>query len=476
MPKLTKERAQELLWDRGDLRFKLRDYQTVLYDKVSQNTSDVTVVNCARRFGKSFVLVLKALEKAIKCTNSNPIIIIASATAKELEDFIIPSFKIILDDCPDDIWPGWEEGYLRSKKKFVKFRNGAEIRLIGLDRNPDGGRGSYCDLYIIDEAAFTNNIKYIISSVASPMKRGRAGSKIILSSTPSPDPSHPFKELCERAQKAGNYIELTIMDNKSISEKEREIIRTVECLDESSWLREYMCRFVVDENLAITPEFDRESHVVSEMPEPDYFPYVHKYVAMDLGVKVDLTAILYAYFDPVTKKICIQAEQTINGPEMTTPVLVDMVVNKEQELWQGIQPYRRISDSDNPLLIQDLGYLHNLYFMVTNKDSLHAMVNEVRTFLKDDRIIIHKSCEKLIGCLEGGIWNKQRKAFGRSHLFGHYDHLAALVYLIRNLDQFSYPIPEYYQLEGKSTENRVFRKKDKQSTKNAKTLKKIFGV
>lgn len=476
MPRITKEQAQELLWFRGDLRFKLRKEQEQLYDMFSKDTKDFIVANCSRRFGKSFILCLKAIEAALTCPNPYPRIKLATSTAKNLEEFILPAFRIILEDCPEDLWPGWSEGYMRSKKKFVGFPNGAEIQLIGIDRDPDGGRGAYCDLYIIDEAAFVTNLTYIISSVASPMKRGRDGARIILSSTPSTEPAHPFQELCELAKKDGNYIELTVLDNETIMSIPGELDQIKkECLTESDFLREYMCKFVVDETLAITPEFSHKKHVLAKHNRPDYYEFLHKYVAMDLGVKIDLTAILFAYYDYVSKTIVIEGEAEINGPEMTTPALQELIKRRERKLWGRQEPYRRVADNDNPLLLQDLGYLHKMHFMATGKDNLHAMVNEVRTMLKANRIKIHKNCKKLLGCLEYGVWNDKRKQFGRSAMYGHYDHLAALVYLVRNIDQFTNPIPHYYELTDEQRKNMII-KDTKRTSKNAGVLAKLFGI
>ena len=37
-------------------------------------------------------------------------------------------------------------------------------------------------------------------------------------------------------------------------------------------------------------------------------------------------------------------------------------------------------------------------------------------------------------------------AFGRSKKYGHYDHLAALVYLVRGIDTNTNPIPKLYKI------------------------------
>jgi hypothetical protein len=72
------------------------------------------------------------------------------------------------------------------------------------------------------------------------------------------------------------------------------------------------------------------------------------------------------------------------------------------------------------------------------------MINLVREWVKDGRIIIDKSCTELLGCLRNAIWDKNKKELSRSKVFGHFDALMALVYLVRNLDTTTNPIPKYF--------------------------------
>jgi hypothetical protein len=64
------------------------------------------------------------------------------------------------------------------------------------------------------------------------------------------------------------------------------------------------------------------------------------------------------------------------------------------------------------------------------------------------RLIVHPGCKELIGCLRSGIWNKTRTEFGHSDRFGHFDALAALMYLVRNIDRTYNPIPATYGMMG----------------------------
>lgn len=464
MPQISPIKAQQALYKRGILTWKLHKGQKVIEDAYNKYFRKLFVSNCARRFGKTFWTSLKAVECAISCKNPLPRVKFAAATRTDLKEFAIPAFEQILSDCPPEIAPQWKA----SDTKYVFPHNGAEIQLIGLDKRPDGGRGNYVDLYIFEEAGFIKNLSYLYGSVVAPMTLNRPGSRVIMASTPPSTPDHDFQAFCERAQKQNSYAELNIYQNPMLAEKEIEEAHA-ECLDESEWLREYMCQFVVDKNKAIIPEWNDDCARAIERPA--YFDFLHKYVAMDLGVKIDLTAILFGFYNPKVRTLYIEDEAEINGPAMTTIGLRDLVKKKERELWERALPYKRIADNDNRLLLQDLGYLHGLHFIPTGKDELHAMVNELRVFIKDGRLIIDPKCKKLLGCLRYGIWNDRRNSFKRSPLYGHYDHLAALVYLIRNLDQSSDPVPGIQHDEAVT-----FVKKKRTAKRLEESVKKLVNL
>jgi hypothetical protein len=185
--------------------------------------------------------------------------------------------------------------------------------------------------------------------------------------------------------------------------------------------------------------------------DPNYV-YFHKYVSMDLGVR-DLNVTLFAYYDFSRAKLVIQREHVMNGPDMTTPKLHAAISEIEKELWQGKEPYKRVADNNNPLLLLDLGSIHNMFFHSTSKDNLHAMVNSVRVWISQDRIEIDPSCRFLIDSIKFGIWNENRSEFARSKTLGHYDAVASLMYLVRNIDEQTNPIPIVRKFEDFVTED-----------------------
>lgn len=434
-----------MAWHCLTLEYKFHPGQDTIQDAYDSVKNKLFVANCARRFGKTYWIAVIAIKVALSKDLAR--VKIASAYLKDVEEYIVPTFDLVLEDCPEELKPQ----YLDSKKKY-RFKNGSEIQIVGLDKNPNAGRGNYCDLYVFDEAAFIKNLSYIYSSIVMPMTMYRDGAKVIMISTPPKTPDADFVDFIHKAKREDAYVELDIYKNPMVTPEMAEEYRR-ECLTETDWEREYLCKIVTDKTLALIPEAaNRDFSVhINAYNDPNYV-YFHKYVSMDLGVR-DLNVTLFAYYDFSRAKLVIQREHVMNGPDMTTPKLHAAISEIEKELWQGKEPYKRVADNNNPLLLLDLGSIHNMFFHSTSKDNLHAMVNSVRVWISQDRIEIDPSCRFLIDSIKFGIWNENRSEFARSKTLGHYDAVASLMYLVRNIDEQTNPIPIVRKFEDFVTED-----------------------
>jgi hypothetical protein len=251
-------------------------------------------------------------------------------------------------------------------------------------------------------------------------------------------PSHEFVDFIQKTKVENSYYSYTIRDGNYDKNLINEFCKEAGGENSTAWLREYMNQIIVDSDYSIIPEAANMSFGINKN---DKYKYFQKYVSMDIGTK-DLTFIIFGYYDFLRAKLCIEREFIINGPQMTTPLIAENVKQIEKELWSNLEnEVRRISDNNNLLLLQDLGYIHDCHFIPTSKDSLEAMVNEMRIWFKDDRIEISEECPLLLDSLKFGFWNESRSAWGKSKTLGHFDGVAAIMYLIRNVDVFTNPIP-----------------------------------
>lgn len=464
---MTKEELIEQAWHQGTLKWLLLPHQFKLYDAITQSTGLKYYANCARRFGKSTDLCVISLEHCLRTPNRQ--VRFAAPTNKMLRKITHPIYRQLLETCPDDIRPVYS-----SRDDIYSFHNGSEIHLAGTDAgHAENLRGTTSTLNLLDEAGFMDDLMYLLDDILLPQTL-TTGGRTILSSTPPRTPEHELSIVRDECQAKGNYIEFDIYQNTSLS---RQVIEQY-CEEaggpeSTTWKREYLCQFIPDENVVLVPEWGPQQtrQYVVEPPIDEYYQYYHRYVSMDLGIKNDFTAALFGYYDFKRAALVIEDEFQIKGPEVTTDILRSKVVNTEMKLWGEKKPLRRISDNNNPLLIQDLLTLHNVPFIATDKNALHSMLNEVRLWVKQGRILISPKCDILRRCLENGIWENEKKIqFGRTKSLGHMDMLAALIYLVRNIDTNTNPIPFTH---GISADDYFITKPDN-SSKEVKAMKQMF--
>ena len=370
---------------------------------------------------------------------------------------------MLCSDAPHDLKPEWV-----AFDSVYKFPNGSMIHMAGTDKgNAESLRGTSSDLNIIDEAGFCSDLDYILRSILMPQTLTTGGTTI-MASTPPKTPAHDFFEIAHECKDNGDYQEFTIYDNETLTPEIIELYaKESGGFDSSTFRREYLCKWEIESSAAVIPEWKEEYSATLQPSE--FTAYYHRYTAMDLGVR-DLTAGCLGYYDFKRGVLHVEHEFEMGGPDMTTPKLAEMIRLKETECFGDIKPYRRISDNNNLMLLQDLGTLHGMHFAPTNKDNLHAMVNELRLMVNAGRVIIHPRCVRTIGSVQYAVWDDHRKEFARSKTYGHFDHLAALIYLVRNLDQSTNPIPETHGLGFNH-----FYEGALQKTKHASLKKAILG-
>lgn len=355
-------------------------------------------------------------------------------TQKGLHNIIHPLISEITADCPQDLRPKWSQ-----LKGVYEIPNGGILHPIGANNgHEDDARGAAAGLIVVDEAAYVDRLKYLVQDVLMPQTINTGGFVVLSSSSPR-TPAHEFVGFIQEAKTNGSYSLFDIYESGYPPETIEEFKREAGGADSTTWRREYLCQLVVDSDFSIVPEWSRE--MVGELPRDDHFRFFHTYEAMDIGFK-DFTAVLFGWYDFKRAKLFIEDEIIINGPKMTSDRLAEMIKAKEKALWGEKPVSRRVADNNNPIMLNDMAARHGIAFNATSKDSLEAMVNAVRVFVKDGHLVVHPRCVQTLGCLEFGVWDNDRRAFDRSDVYGHYDALAALVYLIRNLDVTTNPIPK----------------------------------
>lgn len=431
----------EAAWRTGDLRYKLKTCQMEMYADIFKWEGFKFLIKCARRLGKTYLLLLIAVMVCLRKPRAK--VRFAAPFREQLTEVLEPIMHAICADAPPHLRPVWTRG------RWV-FPNKSVIVPAGVNNgNIEKLRGAECDLFIVDEAGTVNDLRYLVVDVALPQfmnRDGRVvkGRRMLIASSPPKTPAHEFTEMADECETDGNYAHYDIFDAEYPDEVIQMLMKELKGPDSSTWKREALALDVVDQESAIIPEWKEE--YVQEFELDEFFPFYYKYDSLDIGVR-DLTVCIFAHYDFKKAQLFIHDEVVMNGPEMNTQKLAEAIRAKETTIFGEHKLRKRVSDKDL-LLIQDMRMLHKLYFDPTDKGRLEEMINEVRIWVGRGRVIVHPRCVQTVGCLRYAVWNEKRSEFDRSNRFGHFDALAALMYLVRNVDQRGNPIPEDYGQKG----------------------------
>lgn len=444
--------ARHRLWRLGCLTWKLSQTQVKIYDFYHSTSFKTIVVNASRRLGKSYGLVIMAIEECLKKDNST--VIFLQPEVKMIRNNILQIFDEVFFDCPKDMLPKYT-----SHDSVYTFNNGSRIKLAGTDnKNYDKLRGGQCHLAIIDEAGFCTDLKHIIKYILTPTTLRTKG-RIILSSTTPPQPDHEFITYMKAAELQGRLIRKTIYDardddrdsdndHRITDEMIADVIKELDGgANDDSFRTEYLCEIIYNSDSSVVGEFTKEVQMdtIAEWRRP---VYCDRYVSMDVGFK-DLTAVLFAFYDFDNAVLVIEDELIFSKMQVNAKNVSQQVLKKEEQLWTNklsgeVEPiYKRVSDN-NLIFINDLAVNYGLYFLATEKQNKHQYINKMKIMVASRRIIINPRCKTLISHLQHATWNKTKDDYLRSEDNGHYDCVDALAYLVRNLDESHNPYPNGY--------------------------------
>lgn len=449
---ISKKEAIERLWELGILDYKLTEPQKQIKKGILEDTSKTSVVLCSRRLGKTFLMLTMAIETCIK----KPYAVVKFAFPKGnmAKKMLMPVMRKVIEDCPERLKPV----YMVAEKCFRFPHNGSEIQISGVDNDGwENLRGGDSDLNIVDEAGFCSDISYGVRSILGPTTKITKG-RTVMVSTPSRSEGHEFiTDWVLPYQAEGRIKVFTIYDNPNFTaEAIKEALEEYPDGDKDpAFRREYMCEIIRNAEKTILPSFntDAENEIVTDqMVRP---PYYTPYVSFDIG-GVDLSALLFGYYDYQEATLVIEDEIVVDGTT-NTEILAGMIKEKEQSLWENpidksvIQPHLRVIDTNNKILATDLFKLHGLLFTPVKKDNKQAAINSLDVSISRRQIKIHPRCKHLIYHMKFAEWNNSQTDFKRLKdspsgkiRGGHADCLAALIYLHRSIIKSYNPYPAGY--------------------------------
>ena len=437
------------LWERGDLEWLLYDHQLPIYNKLHEIIADPDptinsyYLDIARQYGKSFTLFLVCCELCLRNSNYT-ICYIAPQKGMALEIVTQYTFNTIFANCPEKLLPKL------SNKHELEFKNGSRIRLSGADnKHYESLRGGRSNLNVIDEAGFMDNLIDGVLNATDPMLK-TTGGKTLYASTPAATMDHDSEIIYKQHKEANLVSTFTIDDDKQMSEADlQREINKCHGRHTTKFKREYLCEHISDASKQVIGELTKERMLTARLPAnyrdlDQFYQYWKKYIVLDWGGR-DHTAVLFGYFNFHTKECVVESELTFAGTEVHLAMIADAIKQRTELLWTPAQQHNGIAyycDNNNPLAQQDLNVKHGLSFVPTTKGYLDAMVQMVKNWFADDRVKFASGAEFALKSAESAHWASQRDKFAQSKIYGHYDHLAALVYFIRNIDQYTDPVPK----------------------------------
>lgn len=433
-PRLRRE-----AWKKGRLWWLLHPVQLAMYRQFYSTNLDL-VWDCARRLGKSYLLLVLELECCLRKPRAQAKY--AAPTGKDVRHIIRPLLEQILETCPPELQPkaDWHLGDL-------VFPNGSLLAIAGCDNgNYRHLRGQGADIWATDEGGFIEELEKVVDDVLGP-QTWTTGGRGIIASTPPESIGHPFRTRYLAAKAVGASARFTFWDNPLLSEERRQEIvskearqkrMTVEDFQKTTvFRREFLAEFVTEETRAVFPVLT-EALAEELTREQDAFPlFADLYTVVDLGGTRDPTGIQCSYWDFARNKWVIRKDAILRRP--TTEQIANAVRTLEEECFgrrsdSSLGGMRfRIIDDDMEIVTRDLACKHGLGFIKPEKDNKQAAAMDVCDMMFHKEFEFHPDASNTLAHCQAAIWDRVHREFERVDGFGHFELADCTIYGGRNV-------------------------------------------
>ncbi len=463
----------DALWRRGSLSHLLDQTQLEIYNFIRSSKSKTVYVNASRQLGKSFVDVVIAIEDCLR--NPGARVNYIAKTFGSLKKMIEQTMGFIIEQAPPDCRPVFNVSESRWQFPVDGPAVHGFIQLVGADetRGADRCRGGSVVTNIVDEAGFIDCLEYLLNSVIKPMGL-RSDAVTILSSSPAFTPDHYSCEIEDACYANGALIKrdywspglLSFSEKTAFLEAEaRALNLTVEQFKKTTtYRREYGCERVLDETLAVVPEFaEAKDRIVVERHRP---PHYDLYISIDPGMD-DLTGILFAVTDFRRSRLIVEHElllakantrdifNAISGVlascyPSTYEDKRSMLLNEAngiKDVHYVVRPYSTIADDTHKRLSADLHEYHGFSCSPAAKDDSEGAINLMRLTIQAGQTEIHPRCTGLVRQLSNAVRVKPGGDMARSKRDGHYDLVDAFKYLVRSWNRSHNPYPDDFDFD-----------------------------
>lgn len=333
---------------------------------IKRGTARIFYAECGRQVGKTHCAHVIRGEDCFRLPGGR--FRSSTALAKDITEIVIPNMETILELCPRALRPEYRGSKMGEGAGYY-FKNGAVLRLVGIDKNPNGLRGRTCDGDTLSEVGFVGDLRRIVSSVLYPQYLRRKRARMFMESSAPEDPDHDVDTyFIPDAKRRKAFVEMTIDDNDALDDETKaEFLDAAYEIDPVAADREYRNKRTRDGSRVVVPEFDKIKHV-RELTRPDHARAI---TAADPGFR-HLFGLVYGYFDFDEQRAVIEASDALQNT--STLRVACTVAAREFDLW-GRMPDYKMRDIPLESIGDRLGWVdllknHELFDLC---DQLYAM-------------------------------------------------------------------------------------------------------
>ena len=346
---------------------------TTAQSEIARDTHRFRVVNCGRRFGKTFLAVNELAGKAVSGNDKNLVYI--APTFQQARDIAWNEIKKIILPVAINI----NESRLEITVKTIDGGN-SRISLRGWEAI-ETLRGQKFDMIVIDEIASMRNFFLYWQEVIRPTLTDTKGEVLFIS---TPKGFNHFYDLFNLQDKDRDFksFHFTSYDNPHLPKD--EIDKAKQEMTDDKFSQEYMAEFRKMEGL-VYKEFIRELHIYDDKEIRE----VNRMVGVDFGFRNPAAVLLIKKdFD---NKFYVTDEWY--KTEQTDEQIIEVA--------KALSPHECYPDPENPQAIEKMKLSGlNVRDVFKTKDSIKAGIDRIRELFKQNRLFINRKCTNLIHELE----------------------------------------------------------------------------
>jgi hypothetical protein len=448
----------------------------------------------SRRIGKTFSSHLMVIEACVRLPGSR--YVIAAPSEKHLKKFTQPTIEAICADAPPEFQPHFD----RSASEY-KFPNGSVISIHGCDT--DGkisrmGRGPAAHGILFEECGEIPNLEKAVKVTAPQLLSTRhipGCGWVLFVGTPPESTSHYFVTICNRYRQDDREIHYTVFDGhyspqqlEEFLEEDADGMPLEEYRESEAYRREWLGELIGDPSkmvLKLATEGNMKLCVQRYLDiggrRPSHFVV---YESLDIGWE-DWTFFLFGWWYFQIQTLVIEKELVYRNGFKREELARDVLKVEEDFLGHGRRsPYQEIHTQPRrwsdyaPELLSELSSEYDLPFNITAKEDRDTAINQCDRMIPGygsaGRLAINPECKELLAQMPAATWNKQRTEFARNAMkkHGHYDGVASLVYMSRNVVRTENPVPAGWGVGGPG---RYYEPPEPTATEESKWAT-VFGV